>query len=168
MGDRTVQFSIENGKEGEDDVDLVGGVSLYDEARKLMEEEEDATGADATENTEQEKDTLFRMGLQRRRYYCGDMTPELTRAAALKDKDRNHRLALYQKMLTTAQYSNVTEKMKFISDFDRSEAIIPHGQVSKKQYEALLDRRPFDLYGRKLEKEHIDGDKEKNMVAIAR
>ena len=59
-----------------------------------------------------------------------------------------HRMHIFRRLMKRAKVDEVDSKMKLLVDFDRSEKVIPIGQVSKKLYEDLFDRREFDLYGR--------------------
>ena len=43
---------------------------------------------------------------------------------------------------------NIKKHLKHIVELDKSDAIIPHGEVSKRIYENIFHAREFDLYGR--------------------
>ena len=149
---------------------------LTEEDKALAEEASalyDATEAGATEGNETQKsedqvETLMLMERRRRRFQCSDMTPYVARVAQEPERKKNKTLDAFKAMLSKAKVDKVTEKLKYLSDFDRSEAIIPHGQVSKKLFEEVFHRRPYDMYGRMQDKNELTEDKEAQMVAVAR
>jgi len=155
----TVQFDVEDDEDGP-----IEGSQMYDAAASQTQGEE----TQETTKTEDQVETLMLMERRRRRFYGADITPHLARVAELKEREKDKKLKLYQTMLTTAKADNITQKLKNLSDFDRSEAIIPHGQSSKKYYEEVFFRRPYDLYGRIRDDNELTEDKEAEMVAIAR
>jgi len=108
------------------------------------------------------------MERRRRRFACHDITPHVARVVQTKDKLKNRTLNVFKTMLAKAKCDDVTKKLKHLSDFDRSEAIIPHGQVSKKLFQEIFNRRPYDLYARMQDKNELTEDKEAEMVAVAR
>jgi len=58
--------------------------------------------------------------------------------------------------------------MKHIMEFDKSESIIPHGEVSKKLYGDILSGRMFDLYGGKYHREVMNDHEEQEIALVAR
>jgi hypothetical protein len=158
----TVQFSLDD--DGDEPIGPAD-TSYYDEAGRTE------AVTHETDKTEDQVETIMLMERRRRRYHCTDMMSRGARVAELDEKMRNRTLLLYKSMLEKAQYTKVTQKIKNLSDFDRSEAIIPHGQVSKKQFIEVFHRRPYDLYGRLIDeevKEAISDEKQKEMTAVAR
>ena len=50
-------------------------------------------------------------------------------------------------MLQRVHAQNIEVKMQNLIEVDKSDSIIPHGEVSKRIYDDILRRRNFDLYG---------------------
>ena len=58
--------------------------------------------------------------------------------------------------------------MKHVMEFDKSEGIIPHGEVSKYLYLEILKGRLFDLYGAKYHREMMSDKDEQEIALVAR
>jgi hypothetical protein len=58
--------------------------------------------------------------------------------------------------------------MKHVMEFDKSEGIIPHGEVSKHLYLDILNGRLFDLYGAKFQREMMSDKEEQEIALVAR
>lgn len=58
--------------------------------------------------------------------------------------------------------------MKHVMEFDKSEGIIPHGEVSKHLYLDILNGRLFDLYGSKFHREMMTDKEEQEIALVAR
>lgn len=82
---------------------------------------------------------------------CKEIAPELLRLQTLKKKAiQQHRLRTLKRMLQRAQIDGAVEHMQRIIEFDKSDSIVPHGEVSKRMYNQICQRRPFDLYGQRI------------------
>ena len=109
------------------------------------------------EMTDEERDFEMQMFFELPRKNCEQMVPALLRLKLQQSKKEQHRkLFLYKKMMKRNRVQKINQFMQHIIEFDKSEAIIPHGQVSKKVYEELAGRRSFDLYGRPIKSEEQD------------
>jgi hypothetical protein len=135
----------------------VSFADLTDEDRAMAEEAStlfdagrtEAAATTGTDKTDDQVETLMLMERRRRRFACHDIIPQVARLVQdTTEKQKNKTMDVYRAMLKKAKADNVTQKMKHLSDFDRSEAIIPHGQTSKKLFQEIFYRRPYDLYGR--------------------
>jgi len=135
----------------------VSFADLTDEDRAMAEESStlfdagrtEAAATAGTDKTDDQVETLMLMERRRRRFACHDIIPHVARLVQdTTEKQKNKTMDAYRIMLKKAKTHNVTQKMKHLSDFDRSEAIIPHGQTSKKLFQEIFYRRPYDLYGR--------------------
>ena len=58
--------------------------------------------------------------------------------------------------------------MKHITEFDKSESIIPHGEISKKLYLNITARREFNLYGGDFQREKMSDKEEQELAFVAR
>ena len=63
---------------------------------------------------------------------------------------------IMRRIIKRSQYEKVAKKIGHIIDFDKSESIIPHGEVSKRLYNDIWESRSFDLYGGQVKKKEFD------------
>jgi hypothetical protein len=138
-----------------------------DEYSKPMSSEEAQLGKFGLSETH--KMTLVELNRKKPRTYCAEIAPTVLEYVSLeKARHRDAKMALYERMMRKAKIGAVTEKMKHLSDLDRSEAIIPHGEVSKKLYHDIFGQRVYDLYGRRMQTELLGAQKELDMKKAAR
>ena len=157
----TVTFSDDN-----DEIENIEDVSGI---RFEGEPEGELLADGSRDYSDAQKETLILMERQRRRYDCSDIIPEVSRVVQKPEKERHHILHLYKTLMERARFKGITQKVKNLSDFDRSAAIIPHGQTSKKLFKTIFDRRPYDLYARvSAEQDVLSHEKEVEMEEIAR
>jgi hypothetical protein len=99
---------------------------------------------------EEEQQKLF---FELPRKSCEQIAPEILRLKLNpSQKEQTRRLNIIKKILKKNKVKNVTQQMQHIIEFDKSDAIIPHGETSKHIYQELLKLRDFDLYGAKMPK----------------
>eukprot|EP00981_Chlorochromonas_danica_P008995 scaffold2392_cov166-Ochromonas_danica.AAC.11 len=80
--------------------------------------------------------------------------PSSTTSSASQSNDVQHRWYVLKKILKRARYKHIDKVITpYLQDLDRSDRIVPNGEVSKKIYETIFHGREFDLYGN-LQKEH--------------
>ena len=109
-----------------------------------------------------------RMYFELPRKYCEQIAPSMLR---LKMKNRHEQarvLKVVKKMLKRARIPKVSKQIQHIVDFDKSESIVPHGEVSKRIYTDIFVQRDFDLYGRPMPKQLYNARKVEEMKMLAR
>ena len=120
---------------------------------------------------------------------CKDIAPVVYKVSTLKRAKREIRLSHYHNILmkvthpkTTTDpklYSNPNEfytipesavqtHLKHITEFDKSEAIVPHGEVSKRLYLDIFKLRKFNLYGGRYIREGMTDEEEQKIAVAAR
>lgn len=105
----------------------------------------------------------------RPRTNCAEIAPEFLRLyLAKKETDKEERIIRLQSILKRARIKNLKEKIDRVVDLDKSERIIYHGEVSKRLYKNIIQRRDFDLYGRPIAiKTELLDEKQKKILAAA-
>lgn len=98
---------------------------------------------------------------------CEQIVPEVLRLKKQKRNKQEHRLHIYKKLMKRNRVLRLNEVMQHLIEFDKSEAIIPHGETSKKLYRSIADSRDFDLYGRKMSKQKMTANVETEMKLLA-
>ncbi len=99
---------------------------------------------------------------------CSQMAPEFLRLSKLKQHTKHLRLSRIHQILLKANVKNVDKHMSCLNELDKSETIIPHGEVSKRLYTEIFAKREFDLYGRPMKRELLDDKTENEMRILAR
>lgn len=94
---------------------------------------------------------------------CMEMIPEVYRWKDLKKFEQQHRFRNIKKMMKRARIPKIHESLQCLIDFDKSESIIPHGEVSKRLYYDIFHDRDFDLYARLMKKQPYDERREKEL-----
>jgi hypothetical protein len=94
---------------------------------------------------------------------CEQIAPSILRLVTEKEHVQNKRLHHFKRMMKRAQYPDVAKHITHLMDFDKSESIIPHGEISKKLYADIWEKRAFNLYGKPIEKVEYD---EKDIRAL--
>jgi transcription initiation factor TFIIIB Brf1 subunit/transcription initiation factor TFIIB len=79
---------------------------------------------------------------------CEEIVPEMVRLKKDKKHVQKHRLHIIRDIFVKCRMKNIKKHLKHIVELDKSDAIIPHGEVSKRIYENIFNAREFDLYGR--------------------
>jgi hypothetical protein len=96
---------------------------------------------------QEEKNLIFDLP----RKTCEQMAPEVLRMN--KDKEMNtktiqHRWHILKRMLKRARYEGIDQEIiPYLHDLDRSDKVVPNGEVSKRIYMDVFHSRNFDLYG---------------------
>ena len=99
---------------------------------------------------EEEQQKLF---FELPRKSCEQIAPEILRLKLNPSrKEQTRRLNLLKRILKKNKVRNIAQQMQHIIEFDKSEAIIPHGETSKHIYQEITKLRDFDLYGAKMPK----------------
>jgi hypothetical protein len=102
------------------------------------------------------------------RHSCFEMVPRLVRLKSdLKRFERQRVYKIYYRQLQRARIPDSAGAMRHIIDLDKSDDIVPHGQVSKKMYDQLCAGRDFDLYGRSLHRKRLTETEEREMHELA-
>lgn len=81
---------------------------------------------------------------------CIQIMPELSRLNG-KGSTTQHRVHVLKRLLQRARYADASEHLKHVTDYDVSDKIVPHGEVSKALYNDIVLQRDFDLYGRQMQ-----------------
>lgn len=103
------------------------------------------------EKTQEQIDREQRLYFELPRKTCEQMVPSLLRLKLNPSrKEQQRKLFLFKKMLKRNRLPKVNHIMQHIIEFDKSEGIIPHGEVSKRIYVDITKKRDFDLYGRQI------------------
>ena len=96
-----------------------------------------------------------------------EMIPHLVRLKHQKKADRQEAYKKLYRQLQRARNPRVTDTMRHIIDLDKSDRIVPHGQISKKLFEGICQARDFDLYGRRMLRVPITEVEDRRMRDIA-
>lgn len=72
------------------------------------------------------------------------------RLKALKKSEQQSRLRLLRRMMKRARVPKVPSVVEHLLEMDKSDSIVPHGEVSKKIYCDIFHTREFNLYGKML------------------
>lgn len=155
------------------------------EKEAIGEDEED----DEYDLNEDQKWALIQINRNKPRTKCRDISPALYRISKLRQLKRDVRLSHLQNILLKASHVKTTTDpdrypdpndfytippelvhthVKHITEFDKSEAIIPHGEVSKKLYQNIFDQRKFDLYGGRFNPDHLTDEEQQKVDNAAR
>eukprot|EP01040_Poterioochromonas_malhamensis_P007229 gene7229-7802_t len=99
------------------------------------------------EELEEERNLIF--DLPRKK--CEEMAPEVLRLNQKKEENPKviqHRYHILKRILKRARYESVdTNIVPYLQDLDRSDKVVPNGEVSKRIYMDVFHSRNFDLYG---------------------
>ena len=99
---------------------------------------------------------------------CEQIVPEILRLKLTnRQKLQEHRLHIFKKMMKRNKIGKLNEVLQHLIEFDKSEAIIPHGRASKKLYEDVFNLRDFDLYGRQMPKLVVSDATQNEMKRMA-
>lgn len=102
------------------------------------------------------------------RHSCFEMIPRLVRLRThMKKLERTRVYKIYYRQLQRARIPDASGAMRHIIDLDKSDDIVPHGNVSKKLYNDLRSERDFDLYGRVLQRKRLTEAEEREMHDLA-
>lgn len=97
------------------------------------------------EEKEEERNLIFVLPRKK----CEQMSPEFKRILAIKSNSvQQHRIHILKRILRRARYTNLDKTiMPYLMDFDKSEFVVPEGEVSKRIYNEIFHSRNIDLYG---------------------
>lgn len=99
------------------------------------------------EELEEERNLIFELP----RKNCYQISPEFYRLRQISEKQSRvyqHRWHILKKMLKRARYEDIDRTITpYLADFDRSDKVVPHGEVSKRIYMDVFHSRNIDLYG---------------------
>jgi len=87
---------------------------------------------------------------------CEQIAPSMLRLKYKSKNEQKRVINIVRRIIKRAQYHKVAKHCQHIVDFDKSESIIPHGEVSKKIYNDIWESRSFDLYGGQIKKKEFD------------
>ena len=98
---------------------------------------------------EQEEERQHIFDLPRKN--TAQISPEIKRLedlAKISNSAAQHRYHILKRILRRARYKDLDNSiMPYLYELDRSDKVIPHGEVSRKMYEKVFHAREFDLYG---------------------
>lgn len=94
---------------------------------------------------EEERNLYFELP----RKNCAQISPAIKKLTLNPNKSEVHRRwYVLKKILKRARVKGADKKvLQYLNDLDRSDQIIPHGEVSKKLYMDIFHSRSFNLYG---------------------
>lgn len=96
---------------------------------------------------ELEEEKLLNFELPRKN--CEQMSPEMERLRHMKASIQQHRWHILKRILKRARYKKIDQNIiPYLTDLDRSDKIVPEGEISKRIYYQVFHSRDFDLYGR--------------------
>ena len=102
------------------------------------------------------------------RHSSYEMIPHLLRLKKkMKRFERHRTYRIYLRQLQRARIPDAAGAMRHVIDLDKSDNIVPHGEVSKRIYEEIRGARDFDLYGRPIERKRLTEEEERSMHDIA-
>jgi hypothetical protein len=110
-----------------------------------------------------EQRTLFEVP----RKSCEEIVPEMVRLKKDKKNVQKHRLHIIRDIFVKCRMKNIKKHLKHIVELDKSDAIIPHGEVSKRLYENIFNAREFDLYGRIMKNDKKNVRKQEEIQKMA-
>lgn len=121
-------------------------VPLFEKLRKVRTEEEE---------DEVQQELYFQLprktGIQ--------IAPHVERIKAMKKTEQHLALRLLRKIMKRACVPKLTQVVGTLLEMDKSESIVPHGEVSKKIYNDIQHSREFNLYGTNIPtKDHVPYD----------
>jgi hypothetical protein len=87
---------------------------------------------------------------------CEQIAPSMLRLKYKAKMEQKRVMNIMRRIIKRSQYEKVAKKIGHIIDFDKSESIIPHGEVSKRLYNDIWESRSFDLYGGQVKKKEFD------------
>ena len=87
---------------------------------------------------------------------CEQIAPSMLRLKYKSKNEQKRVLHILRRIIKRAQYSKVAKHCQHIIDFDKSESIIPHGEVSKRIYNKIWESRSFNLYGGQIKKREFN------------
>jgi len=99
---------------------------------------------------EEERDQKLYYELPRKT--CEQMAPSMMRLKYNSKTEQKRVLHHLRRMIKRAEYAKVGKHIQHIVDFDKSESVIPHGEVSKRIYNNIWEGRSFNLYGGQMKK----------------
>lgn len=121
-------------------------IPVYERLRKIRTEEEE---------TAVQLELYFQLprktGLQ--------ISPRVAVIKSMKRSEQNISLRILRKIMKRSRVPKLNNVINVLLDMDKSESIVPHGEVSKRIYNEIFHTREFNLYGRNITtKEHISYD----------
>ena len=99
---------------------------------------------------------------------CEQICPAMLR---LKFEGKREQVRVHKhlkRMIKRAEIPKVHKHIQHIIDFDKSESIIPHGEVSKKIYDEIWNSRDFNLYGKQVKKKNYTAKEVTGMKSLAK
>ena len=112
---------------------------------------------------EEERNQIFELP----RKSCHQMCTALIRFKDLSPSQQQHTLHIWKRLIRIARYRKADEKLSYLIDLDASDAIVPHGEVSKRIYEEIFHSRDFSLYAQPMKKILHPPRKHLEMQALA-
>mmetsp|Transcript_19436 Transcript_19436/g.36231 ORF Transcript_19436/g.36231 Transcript_19436/m.36231 type:complete len:503 (-) Transcript_19436:15-1523(-) len=86
---------------------------------------------------------------------CREIAPAVEKFVTKSEENTphaiKHKLHLYHRIIKRNRAKNPEKHVKHLAEFDWSERIVPHGNVSLQLYNNIAKLRNFDIYGRPLD-----------------
>lgn len=82
-----------------------------------------------------------------------DIAPGIERLVnptKVQAKDLKHHQKYFQTWMQRSRLKDIDKHLTYLSHFDQSDTIVPHGEISKRIYQNILNLRNFDAYARPL------------------
>jgi hypothetical protein len=87
---------------------------------------------------------------------CEQIAPSMLRLKFQSKAEQKRVLHHLRRIIKRVDHAKAAKHITHIIDFDKSESIIPHGEVSKKIYNNIWESRSFNLYGGPMKKVEFD------------
>jgi hypothetical protein len=98
--------------------------------------------------TEAELEDESMLNFQLPRKNCQQISPAMARLKLEKSTVQQHRWHVLKRILKRARVKKAEQTVvAYLQDLDRSDFVVPHGEMSKRLYYKLFHGRDFDLYG---------------------
>lgn len=101
------------------------------------------------------------------RHKCEEIAPSMLRLKYQQKAEQTRVLRILKRIIKRARYKKASKHIEHIVDFDKSESIIPHGEVSKRIYKDIFKQRDFNLYGGMVKKTAFNRQKIEDLKALA-
>ena len=83
---------------------------------------------------------------------CEQMAPSMIRLKYKSKTEQKRVIHHLRRIIKRTDAHKAAKHIQHLIDFDKSESIIPHGEVSKKIYNDIWESRSFNLYGGQMKK----------------
>lgn len=114
---------------------IVGGTSSIIKLRPVLKTPEELAD---------EANLIFQLPRKK----CDQMVPSLVRLNKMEPGHaQQHKIHILKRLMKKARVKQIDKQIHHMLHLDAAEAVVPHGEVSKRIYNDIVLRRDFDLYG---------------------